>query len=495
MLGARMIEKIVPERLRGDYARLLERFASTGSWPVSGSRELTALHADGREFPVEATIGPLRVGEHLLLNAFVRDATERKRAEAYRDAQHRVTRGLANATSLEEAREVVLHNLGPALGFNFGATLQPGEGDDHLQVSGTWSGADGAHEQLAATAEGLVIGLGEGPAGRAWATGEPVFVADVAKAAPAGELQRAAAAAGLRSGVAFPVVHGDEFLGAGVFYWDREQALDPELLAMLAAVGTQIGQFIARKRAEAEADRLKDEFFALVSHELRTPLTSIIGYLELVLEDETLETDPRRFLEVVQRNADRLLRLVGDLLFVAQFEAGNLSLEPRPVDLADVCSEAVEAARPKAHARGIELVLDADGVPAVTADAGRLGQALDNLVSNALKFTPAGGSVEVRLTAVGDEALIEVADSGSGISADEQERLFDRFFRSAQAHEQAVQGVGLGLTIVKAIVDGHGGRIAVRSEVGAGSTFTVALPLNPVASSPELTEGHIEVHS
>jgi PAS domain S-box-containing protein len=241
------------------------------------------------------------------------------------------------------------------------------------------------------------------------------------------------------------------------------------------AVAASFADITQQRRAE----RLKEEFFALVSHELRTPLTSITGYLELVLDPDESELDPnqRHFLNVVERNAKRLQRLVGDLLFVAQFEAGKLSLETGPTALDDVAAESVESARPRADELGIELRLNAEPVPSVQGDAGRLGQTLDNLISNALKFTPAGGRVDVRVIDRRDRVAIEVADTGLGISEADQIRLFERFYRTEAAQEAAIPGVGLGLSISKAIVEGHGGKIQVASEEGRGTTFTIELPL------------------
>ena len=228
-----------------------------------------------------------------------------------------------------------------------------------------------------------------------------------------------------------------------------------------------------------ELDRLKDEFLSLVSHELRTPLTSIRGYLELVLDEEAGELMPeqRRFLEAVERNSGRLLRLVGDLLFVAQAGAGRLALEQQAVDVVDLVVEIIEAARPAADEKAIDLSLSTDPVPALVGDRGRLAQVLDNLVSNALKFTPEGGAVEVRTSSDGEHVTVEVADTGIGIPISDQPRLFERFFRSSAATDQAIPGTGLGLAIVKAIVDAHAGRIAVMSAVGHGTTFRVELPL------------------
>ncbi|HZS24132.1 MAG TPA: PAS domain-containing protein [Gaiellaceae bacterium] len=226
-------------------------------------------------------------------------------------------------------------------------------------------------------------------------------------------------------------------------------------------------------------DRMKDEFIALVSHELRTPLTSICGYLELLLHDEVIEALPEdelNWLQVIDRNAERLLRLVEDLLLTAQASAGNLALEKAELDVAQLLEQAVQAGKPVAAARGITLTCSTSPLPLAHGDAQRIGQVVDNLVSNALKFTPPGGTVEVRTYAHNGAIRIEVADSGMGIPEAEQVQLFERFYRTARAQEEAIPGVGLGLSIAKAIVEAHDGRISVRSAEGVGTTFFVDLP-------------------
>lgn len=228
-----------------------------------------------------------------------------------------------------------------------------------------------------------------------------------------------------------------------------------------------------------ELDRLKDEFISLVSHELRTPLTSIQGYLELMLEGGAgeLSDDQSRFLTVVNRNSKRLMHLVGDLLFLAQVEAGKLALELGEVDLDDVVADSVDAAKPIADEKGISLRVSLSPTPNMVGDRSRLAQVLDNLVSNALKFTPEGGSVQLQVSATNGEAEIEVVDTGIGIAPHEQAQLFDRFFRSSEATEQAIPGTGLGLTIAKAIVERHEGSIEVESSKGSGTTMRVRLPV------------------
>jgi signal transduction histidine kinase len=227
-----------------------------------------------------------------------------------------------------------------------------------------------------------------------------------------------------------------------------------------------------------QADRLKDEFVALISHDLRTPLTSIMGFLELVLDPVSgpLNDDQRAHLEVVLRNSNRLLALVNDLLFVARLQAGQLDLEPSELDLAAVVRQSIEEARPGADARGVAFELDAVPVPLMRADRGRIFQLLDNLISNAIKFTPRGGSVRVALRSFGGDVFIEIADTGIGIPAAEVERLFERFFRASTAVERQIPGTGLGLYIARAIVEAHGGTIRVESKEGTGTMFKIDLP-------------------
>jgi PAS domain S-box-containing protein len=242
----------------------------------------------------------------------------------------------------------------------------------------------------------------------------------------------------------------------------------------------------ARREAELELerqndqlrqlDRLKDEFVALVSHELRTPLTSIRGYLELITEDTNLTEEQTRFIETIDRNAQRLQRVVGDRLVVAQVEAGKLSLEVADVNPNTLVEEAVQAAGPSAAAKSIELTTHLGELPEIRGDRARLAQVLDNLISNAIKFTPSFGRVMVTTRVLPGEVEVVVSDSGMGIPADELHLLFQRFFRAERATAGAIPGTGLGLAIAKAIVTGHGGRIRVESEDGAGTTFRVILP-------------------
>jgi two-component system, OmpR family, phosphate regulon sensor histidine kinase PhoR len=232
-------------------------------------------------------------------------------------------------------------------------------------------------------------------------------------------------------------------------------------------------------RRLSELDQTKSDFVASVSHELRTPLTSIRGYVEMLRDGEAGELEPaqQRMLEIVDRNADRLLSLIEDLLTLSRIESGAFRIARVPVALDDVVGATLEELRQPAAARGITLIGDiGPDIPTVLGDAGQLERVLLNLLSNAIKFTPRGGRVTVRVRSAREAVEVEVEDDGIGIPAGEQERLFSRFFRSSTAQEQAIQGTGLGLVIVKNIVEHHGGEISVRSAEGVGTTFTVRIP-------------------
>jgi PAS domain S-box-containing protein len=481
-IGRGLDELIIPPGQRGAARRLLERFVATGDGPALHRRqELVALHRDGHEFPVEVTVSALALDGGYRFSAFARDISARKRAERYVGAQHAVTRVLAESASLEEARPRILEALGTRLGWDLGMLWSVDPRNRCLRCDDVWSGAGLDAEP---PSREMVLSPAAGLPGAVWATGEPAWLDDSSAQADSPQ-RRAAARRGLRSAIALPIRSRGEVLAVIEFARRDRWRPDPELIAMMATIGSQLGQFFERKRAEREAERLKDEFFALVSHELRTPLTSISGYLEILLEeDENPVSDHQRrhFLGVIDRNARRLERLVGDLLFVARLEEGRLRLDPSAVDLNRLAGEAIEVAAPMAEQRGIRLRLACEPIPLFQGDPGRLGQSLDNLLSNALKFTPCGGRVDVRLSRRGDLALIEVRDSGVGIPEAEQGRLFERFFRASTATEQAIPGVGLGLTIVKAIVEGHGGAIVVESQEGLGATFRLELPLAPPVS-------------
>ncbi len=254
------------------------------------------------------------------------------------------------------------------------------------------------------------------------------------------------------------------------------------------AIAAQV-KLAAQNEQLVEADRLKDEFVALISHDLRTPLTSIIGYVELALDDDAdlpLDDERHGYLEIVARSSQRLLRLVDDLLFVARLRTGRLDLNPAQLDLAEIVAQTVDEMRPRAEQKALTLLLDTDEPVLIEADRGRLFQLLDNLVSNAIKFTPEGGSIELAVSRTPTGGCLEVRDTGIGIGVSETERVFDQFFRARAAVTNQIPGTGLGLFIARAIAEAHGGSITAAARDGGGTVFRIELPVRAAVSSPEL---------
>ncbi|MBG0817684.1 ATP-binding protein [Planomonospora sp. ID82291] len=225
-----------------------------------------------------------------------------------------------------------------------------------------------------------------------------------------------------------------------------------------------------------DLDRMKDELVAVVSHELRSPIGAIRGYTEMLLDDPDLAGERRSLTEVIDRESEHLRRLVDDLLDLARFDAGRVGIDLREVSLARLVRTAVDDHRPATAVKRLTVTADVVGGLSVRADPVRLRQALDNLLSNAIRYTPVGGSVTVTAEGKGDETIISVADTGIGVPAEEYPRLFDRFFRASTAQEAGVEGTGLGLAVTRAIVEAHGGSVAAAPRKGGGTVFTVRLP-------------------
>jgi PAS domain S-box-containing protein len=245
------------------------------------------------------------------------------------------------------------------------------------------------------------------------------------------------------------------------------------------ADGSLMGRIFSLRETTTEraAARAKDEFVATVSHELRTPLAAITGYAEL-LEDDVAEAgeESAEFLAVLQRNAGRLTRLVDDLLLLQQSETDGVTITPAAVDIDELVQQSIERVEPTASRKAIAIETRGEQGLVVSGDVMRLGQVLDNVLSNAVKFTPERGVVDVRVSRVGDACAVDVHDTGPGIPEDERGRLFERFFRSRDAVARAIPGTGLGLAVSRRIAEAHGGSLGLVDGAGGGTTFRLLLP-------------------
>ena len=269
-------------------------------------------------------------------------------------------------------------------------------------------------------------------------------------------------------------------------YWvgtgDAQRAIMSTSQYVRRASGELIGTVVASHDVTPLA-RTRDEFLETVSHELRTPLTSMIGYLEIIEEAVDLEdTGIAQEFEVIQRNTDRLLKLINDLLLTAEGEPPS---DRRPFDVTALAVKSLDAIRRGASAAGVRLTMT-DAAPAVAeVDADRIGDVLDKVLSNALKFNRANGEITVSVVSEGTEAVVRIADTGVGMSTGEQQRMFERFYRAPSARAGMIAGAGLGLTTAKIIVDAHNGSITAVSGLGEGTTVEIRLPLTTGAAGSD----------
>ena len=475
---------------------------------------------DGSRFPVEASGYPIRDGDTVIGGVITfHDVSERRMAEHQLAAQYQTARVLAETESLSDALPRVLELSCQQLGWQMCVAWVPGEdGELHCRsayAAGEWD------EQLALLSHETVT-PGQGAVGKAWQRRQPVFIPGSAVSvqpragngqapgngqphgnghapgdgqrprnrhapaygqAPGRPVSAGLAPDGLPPGeLAVPIFRDGEVSGVIQLVGSDQTRSDgqPETIETIAA---QLAQYTDRKRSDAAAARMKDQFVATVSHELRTPLAAMDGWLHILLDGEPgpLNEEQHRFLTTVKRNSDRLMRLVGDLLLIGQMDAGRFTLELGDVDVAELVGETVALFEGTAAEKRIELTADMVPRAIVHGDRLRLGQLLSNLVSNAVKFTPEGGQVRVRVGEQDGMCVVEVTDSGIGIPAEEQSHLFERFYRASTATGTA--GSGLGLAISKAIAEAHGGTIRIADSGGSGTRFVLEIPLHVAAEA------------
>jgi GAF domain-containing protein/PAS domain-containing protein len=343
--------------------------------------------------------------------------------------------------------------------------------------------------------------VGEGIAGRVVQEKRPIYVPDTRE-----DPRFVVFDPSVRSILCVPLIVGDRAIGALSVDDDTPHAFQPEHERLLTVVAAQAAAAIENARlfyelrvhAEElrrayeelqEVDRLKDEIVQNVSHELRTPLTFIKGYVDLLIDGSMgpLTEAQREALRIIAEKTNLLSRLVGDIVTLQWIDRGTLAFEA--VDIVGLARISVQGFQLTATRSGLEITLEDPGGPLlVWGDRERLSQVLDNLLHNAVKFSPNGGRITVRVVDRGDHAEVSVQDTGIGIPPDKLDRIFERFYQVDGSTRRRFGGMGLGLAIVKRIVEAHGGRVWAESELGKGSTFYFTIPKPPSAISDELLE-------
>ena len=405
-------------------------------------------------------------------------------------------RALAESDTLAEATPKVLQAICETLGWEHAALWNVDAQADVLRCVQTWHLPSVTFPEFEAVSRNTVFERGVGLPGRVWSSGQPAWIQDVVKDR---NFPRAPMAAreGLHAAFGFPILLGPHVLGVMEFFSSEIRRPDEPLLQMLTTVGSQLGQFMERKRAQEEhaarLTRLVDEldaarrraeeameargqFLANMSHEIRTPLNAIIGMTELALGARP-SAEVRGYLEPVARSAEALLAIINDILDFSKIEARRMDLDRTPFGLRETVEETVHVLAQRAQAKGLELAADIrrDVPDALVGDAGRLRQVILNLVGNAIKFTTRG-EVVLRIAPElvdADRAQLHftVSDTGVGIPAEMHARIFEPFKQADSSITRKHGGTGLGLAISSRLVELMGGRLWVESHVGLGSTF------------------------
>ena len=437
-------------------------------------------------------------GKFVHSRGFTRDITERRRTEQRLALQYAITRIVSRSIDFVDGTHEILETVCESLGWQVGVLWSVDHQEGVLRCVDIWHNPaiDVTDFECACITWPFVEGVGL--PGRIWATGKPVWIPNLKKDRnfPRGPF---AERSGLRAGFGFPILLGNEVLGVIEFFSQDIRQPDRELLEMIGSVGSQIGQFQERKRAEEKlahllvrersaradaekANRLKDEFLATLSHELRTPLNAVIGWSRMLKSGRLDIESATHAINVIERNAWAQKQIIEDILDVSRVITGKLHLHLGPVDLIAVVNAALDAVRPALDAKEIKVETHyEEGLKIIVGDADRLQQVVWNLLSNASKFTPARGSVGISVTQDRTYAEIEISDTGPGIAPDFLPHVFERFRQEDGSTTRMHGGLGLGLAIVRHLVELHGGLIAVENgSVRSGAVFTVKLPLPSV---------------
>jgi len=354
----------------------------------------------------------------------------------------------------------------------------------------------GTDPSLVAAMEATRIHIDETFVGRAAASGEPQQSPDLTRVPPDPHLQHLTRG-GWRSLLAVPLQWEREIIGALIVRRKTTGRFAERTVELLETLASQSAVAIHNARVYRElqersrqlevAGRHKSEFLASMSHELRTPLNAVIGFSDVLLERMFGDLNDRQdeYLRDIRDSGRHLLELINEILDLSKVEAGRMEIDRAPVSLSNVLEHGVAMVRERAARRGVALTLDTRGnLELVSADELKLKQVVLNLLTNAIKFTEASGSVHVNARLEGGEAQVEVRDTGIGIAEDEQERIFEAFQRGGRGVRTSTEGTGLGLTLSKRIVELHGGRMWMQSRLGEGSTFGFSIPLAHAEPEP-----------
>ncbi len=487
-----------------------------------GEFTITTKHSANRVWHFSsAPFGRLPDSRRLLIS-MATDITERKQSEAEIKFLHSITQAIFESQDFHAALSIAIQKVCEATGWDFGEAWVPKADGSTLECSSAWYSKAESLVPFRNASETLTFSPGIGLPGRVWLSQKPEWRRDVSGDSNQIYLRaQLEKEAGLKAAMGIPLLTTNGVLAVLVFYMFESRDEDQRLIELISA-STELGLMIQRKQAEGEIrnaldkekelTELKSRFISMTSHEFRTPLTTIQSSSELLQHYSQKFTEERKLnhLHRIQVSVKHMTKLLDDVLIIGKAEAGKLELNPVPLDLESFCRHLVEELQlnnnkkheiifncskkienwglgsgnkgetvasqfDKVEASSSQSPVPSPQSPSPCMDEKLLWQILENLLSNALKYSPSGSTVEMALSCFPDRAVFQIRDQGIGIPREDQARLFETFHRATNVG--TIAGTGLGLAIVKKCVDIHQGQIAVESEVGVGTTFTVTLPI------------------
>lgn len=508
-----------PDFASGFEDRLAEQMAQ-GRLSCEGSH----VTKDGKKIPVDINTSMINIDGKPAVLAVMRDITARKTAERRLAAQYAVTRALAESTTLEDAAPTILQAVCTCMGWDLGSLWRLESGENVMRCVDVWHSGSLDAASLAHASRGLAFPQGQGMPGKVWETGKPHWVPDIEQIHQAPRASYAVKA-GLRAMVGFPIRAGSDTVGVLEFFHRQMQKPDEDFLSMIGALGSQIGQFLARKLAEETQQRMQTRLIqseklasigllsAGVAHEINNPLAYVANNLVVLERDmkgardllaiyddarpKLAQVDPEtakraeeladqidlpyirdnldRILSRTREGVERMAKIVQGLRGLARTDRPQLE----EVHLPDLVESSLEMIRGRLQRRGIQVERNYQQVSRIRCVSTQISQVLLNMFVNATQAIesrggPEPGRIVVSVSMQGSELLLEVSDNGCGMDSKDIPRIFDPFYTSKPVGE----GTGLGLSICHGIVTGHGGRIEVESRPGEGTRFRVFLPLD-----------------
>jgi PAS domain S-box-containing protein len=497
------IGRVSNELLATEFPETQESYdvslANKGEW----TGELIHKTKNGRRIIVESRFKIIsdRAGGGVVLEC-TRDITSRKRTAQRLTMEQAVTRILAESQTMADACGNLLQTIGEGMVWDLAIFWMVDRRQQALSCLETWQRPSKAFPQFAEHSQKLVFARGNDLPGRVWANKEAAWVSDLTKASDSSRKQ-SAIDEGLHAAFAFPIMLRDEILAVAEFVSDKVREEDPDLLKVMQAIGSEVGQFIERVRAEEalrrSEERLRDQaqeleqqlmasgrlvavgqLTASMAHEFNNPLGIISGFAQGLLSSMDPSEENYRHVQIIAEETKRCEKLVQELLEFGRPKSAEFAL----TSIDEIIHKTVDLIKSHAAKNHVETVTSiAEDLPPIYADAQQLQQVILNLCLNAVDAMPTGGKLTVGAAGDSNRITITVADTGYGIDADTARKIFQPFFTARKR-----RGLGLGLSICDKIVSAHGGRISVHSKPGEGTTFDVRLPLDKKPAAQEQTE-------